>query len=175
MSICIPYTVIEPIVGSLSAQVWQSSAREIVQDSKTRRSVEALLRQAPLEMAIELGSLDLTVEDVLDIEEGDTLILDAPVDRPLSIVIDGFGRFRCRPGVRGKRIAVRLTEVLAPPQGIPEEGESAEPQQPLQIPPALEGEEPAPALQTAADALAIAPPDADVTLVPTELKEVSGA
>ena len=177
MSVCVPYSVVEPVASSLSTQIWQSSARQVVQDKHTRRTVEALLRQAPVEISVELGSIEIPVSDVLALEEGHTLILDAPAERPLAITIDGIDRFRCRPGMRGNRLAVSLTEVLEQPADIPfEEDDEADaiavaPAEPPAlatpaVPPAIEGEQ-APA--------AIAAPPPEVIPVPTEVQEAQSA
>ena len=177
MSVCVPYSVIEPVAGSLSTQIWQSSARQVVQDGHTRRTIEALLHQVPVEISVELGAIELPVRDVLALEEGNTLILDALAERPLAITIDGIERFRCRPGTRGNRLAVSLTEVLPLPAEIPfEEDDEADaiavpPEEPPALaapalPPALEGEQ-APA--------AIAPPPPAAIPVATEVQEAQSA
>ena len=115
MSVCIPFAVVEPIVGNLSAQVWHSTAAAVRQSDQTRRRVEAVLRGAPLELSVELGSVELPAREVLELAAGDTLVLDAPVDRPLHVVMGGVVRFRSRPGMVGKRLATRVTEVVELP------------------------------------------------------------
>ncbi len=115
MSVCTPYAVVEPIVTSLSAQIWHSTAATVQQTAQTRRRVKATLLGAPLELSVELGSVELPAREVLKLTAGDTLVLDAPVDRPLDAVIDSVMRFRCRPGTLGNRLAARVTEVIALP------------------------------------------------------------
>ena len=179
MSVCIPQVVIEPIVGNLSAQVWHSSAPHVVQDGHTRRRVEAVLMQAPVEVSVELGAIELPAQAVVEIEEGDTLVLDAPVDRSLSMTIGGYRRFLCRPGVRGKRLAVSVNEVVAPPQDplddedVATEAPATEPSA-AGVPPLDAAAQPA--IEAPAGTPAIAPAPADTaTAIPIETKEVPGA
>jgi flagellar motor switch protein FliM len=115
MSVCIPYAVVEPITDNLSAQIWHSSSAQVVQTEQTRRRVEAVLRAAPLELAVELGSIELPAREVLELSAGDTLVLDAPVNRQLSLVMGGAVRFHGRPGMVGKRLATRITDVVQLP------------------------------------------------------------
>ena len=187
MSVRIPFAVIEPIVSSLSAQVWHSTSASVQQSDQTRRRVEAVLLGAPLELSVELGSVELPAREVLELEAGDTLVLDTPVDRPLHVVMDGVVRFRSRPGMVGKRLAARVTEVveLPPdpdlvPDGDPDPSREAAPSAPgPAADDAAAGEPPPLAAPPTLNALASgsegdaaqlpapAPPDAAPASVPT--------
>ena len=112
MSVCVPYTVLEPIAGKLSAQLWRSSGPQARPSARSRRMVEALLGAAPVEITVELGAADVPVRSVLEMTAGDTLLLDARADRALLLLAGGIPRFRCRPGLVGKQISVRVTEVI---------------------------------------------------------------
>lgn len=112
MSICLPYTVIEPIAASLSAQIWRhiGGSRH---DPRVRAVVESLLRTAPLELAVEAGSATVPVATILEMREGDTLLLERRVGEVLPLLVDGRPRFWCRPGIVSNQVAVRITEVIA--------------------------------------------------------------
>lgn len=114
MSICTPYTLIEPLAGSLSAQVWQSQ-RGGQPDPRFRRLMEALLADAPLEVGVELGAAMVPAREVAALQEGDTLILDSRVNRSLPLLVGGHERFLCRPGVIGNQVGVTVTEVVDRP------------------------------------------------------------
>ena len=116
MSICVPYTVLEPIAFKLSTQLWHGTGTRPRRSARTRRMVEALLGSAPVELTVELGAVELPVRSVLEMREGDTLVLDARADRPLPTFVGEDQRLRSRPGVVGNRIAVRVTEVMEDPQ-----------------------------------------------------------
>jgi flagellar motor switch protein FliM len=112
MSICIPYTVIEPLASKLSARVWFSSGREGPQDDRERKRMEALIAAAPLELVVRLGGLDLPARSVTDVQPGDTIALESRPGRPLELLIGERTRFRCLPGVTGNHLAVQVTEVV---------------------------------------------------------------
>lgn len=112
MSICIPYTVIEPVASSLSAQVWRQSGAA-KHDPRVREVVEALVRRTSIDVVVEAGTTTVPVATLLAMTEGDTLILDRRVGDSLVVQIDGRPRFLCRPGVIGNQTVVRITEAIA--------------------------------------------------------------
>ena len=110
MSICVPYTLLEPIATKLSTQLWHGSGARPRPSARTRQMVEALLGSAPVDLTVQLGGVDLPVRS--EMREGDTLVLDARADRPLSMFVGEDLRLLSRAGVVGNRVAVRVTEVI---------------------------------------------------------------
>lgn len=112
MSICVPYTVLEPITSQLSAQVWFQSGRPSDSTDEERLLMQALIARTSLEMQVELGSVELPTSSLIELEEGDTIVLDQRVGRPLDITVDGRPRFRGLPGLSGKHLGIRVTDVV---------------------------------------------------------------
>ncbi len=110
MSICVPYTVIEPIASRLSAQVWFSSARQ--SDDRERMAMESLVAHMDVECTVRLGSVDLPARTIARMQEGDTIVLDSRIGRPLEFRIGERARFTCMPGVSGNRVAVQVADVV---------------------------------------------------------------
>jgi flagellar motor switch protein FliM len=114
MSMCIPYTVLEQIASKLNAQVWLSHGALAGTDTRTRRAVRTVLGTAPLDLTVELGTAEVPARSIVELREGDTLLLDARVDRPLPVMVGGARRFVGRPGMVGNRVALRVSDVSAP-------------------------------------------------------------
>lgn len=114
MSICTPFTVVEPITPKLSAQSWRSDAR-IRHDERTRAVLERLLRDAPLEVAARLGEARINAAQVASLRVGDTLVLDTRIGEALSIAVGEHIRFAGRPGLVGNRVGLTVTRVLDRP------------------------------------------------------------
>ena len=110
MSVCIPYTLLEPIANRLSQGVWHLTASQRRSGVRGNRVLQALIGQAELEVSVELGTANVQVETVLDLEVGDTLLLDQRIDRPLPLLIEGKPHFWCRPGQSGNRLGVQVGE-----------------------------------------------------------------
>jgi flagellar motor switch protein FliM len=117
MSICLPYTVIEPLAPNLSAQLWRQSGNSR-HDPRVRAVIETSLRNTQLEVVVEAGSATVPVATVLEMREGDTLLLERRINEPLPVLVDGRPRFWCRPGVVSGNVAVRITESIEPEAGV---------------------------------------------------------
>jgi flagellar motor switch protein FliM len=112
MSICMPYTVLEPVTSQLSAQVWFSSGRPHASTPEERAVMQTLISRSELELQVELGSVELPTSAMLELEVGDTIVLDRRVGRPLELIVDERPRFLGLPGLSGNHVALRITEVV---------------------------------------------------------------
>ncbi len=112
MSICIPYTVLEPIASHLSAQVWITSGPRVRITDAERRVMASLIGRSSLELDVRLGGVDVPARTIVDMQEGDTFVLDARVGRPLDVLIGGRTRFRGLPGIAGSHVALQIAEVV---------------------------------------------------------------
>jgi len=118
MSICVPYTVLEPITSQLSAQVWFSSGRPGISTDEERMLMQALIARSQLDVMVELGSVELPTSSLVELEVGDTIVLDQRVGRPMDLLVDGRARFRGLPGLSGKHLGLRVTEVVEQEYGF---------------------------------------------------------
>lgn len=112
MSICIPYTVLEPIAAHLSAQVWITSGPRARISDAEREVMTALLGRSTLDVAVSLGGVDIPTQTIVDLREGDTFVLGTRVGRPLDITVGEQLRFRGLPGLVGNRVALQISEVV---------------------------------------------------------------
>jgi flagellar motor switch protein FliM len=112
MNLCIPYLTIEPIISKLSAQYWYSSVRR----GTTAENLSVLrerLATVGVDLVAEIGSMRLTVRDVLALRAGDIIRLDnVRVNDPMALKIGNRRKFLCRPGVVGNKLAVQVTKKL---------------------------------------------------------------
>lgn len=109
MNFCIPYLTIEPIISKLSSQFWFSSVRR----SSTTQYLGTLkekLASVDMEVVAEVGSINLSVRDVLSLRVGDIVRLsNTKVGDPLLLSVGNKKKFYCQPGVVGKKMAVQVT------------------------------------------------------------------
>lgn len=109
VTICIPYSMIEPIINKLKAN-FQSEQMEVDQGWVNRLRGE--LMQTEVEMVAELGQVQMTPRDLLGLQEGNVLMLGKDVSDPLYIKTEGTAKFRGYSGVSRGMKAVQITEVL---------------------------------------------------------------
>ena len=129
MNFCLPYVTVEPVVSKLSTQYWFTSVRR----SSTTQHLAVLkekLAAVEVDVAAEVGSLDISVSDVLSLGVGDSIRLPSvQVGDPFTLSIGNRKKFYCQPGVVGKRVAVQLlskTEDITEEdfENLSEEGEN---------------------------------------------------
>ncbi len=110
MSICIPYSVLKPIVSELSPHTWVAGeTREagIYQDS-----LIAHIKHTQVDFSVLLGEIETNFEDILHLQAGDVLVLNTHVSRPLPVLIGDSKRYSGQPGVIGRQMAVQIVDVL---------------------------------------------------------------
>lgn len=72
----------------------------------------AALRAVPLPIAVRFDDVRLPGADLERLAVGDVVRLAHPVDRPLVAEVDGRPLFLARPGRRGRRLAVEVTDLV---------------------------------------------------------------
>jgi flagellar motor switch protein FliM len=75
---------------------------------ETLRKLEALVRELPIEVSVELGTVELPLAQVADLAPGDLLILNQRVAEPLTVRVDKRAKFRGWPGRVGSRQSLQI-------------------------------------------------------------------
>jgi len=124
MSMCIPYLLLKPILGRLSTQRWLSSTVKKPSPLHAAGLAERL-RTTKVPCVARLGTAQISVADLVRLEVGQTLpmsIGDAAEDGAqggrigtVDLLIGGQVKFRGRTGLRGKKLAVQIEQIVAPP------------------------------------------------------------
>lgn len=107
ISMCIPYPVLQPVMDSLSAQVWMGSSQGARLDDSTLIPGEKL-NTVTLPITVELGTTDITVRDLVALREGQVLRLNNSANGSLPIRVGDSVKFLGRPGLNGRNLAVRI-------------------------------------------------------------------
>ncbi len=109
ITICIPYSTVEPIVPKLK-ESFQSEKMEVDKIWVKRLQVE--LMETELEAAVELGTAVITPSKFMDLQVGNVLMLGNDVSDPLLVKVEGVPKFRGFPGVSRGNKAVQITEII---------------------------------------------------------------
>jgi flagellar motor switch protein FliM len=110
MSLCIPYNVIEPMMGLLNQQNWFSYQRKGGQEDHVRKLTRNV-NNAPVEMRALLAQTRITLNDLMSLQVGDIITTEKGIERDVLIQVEGRNKFLGQIGqFRGAR-AVRITRV----------------------------------------------------------------
>ncbi|MCL2164287.1 MAG: flagellar motor switch protein FliM [Oscillospiraceae bacterium] len=110
MNVCIPHMVVEPIISRLTTRFWYSLAdKEPIANAK--EMLEKKLNTTFVTIRGLLGKLNITVGELLELQIGDVLSVDRGVDDEVDVLVGDLLKFKARPGVKGKKAALKITQV----------------------------------------------------------------
>jgi flagellar motor switch protein FliM len=115
ISMCIPYQVLQPVLDSLTSQVWFGGGTQTrtAADQDSRSQMGDRISQVTLPVTVELGDAEITVQTLLDLQEGHLLKLNTNANGPLPIRVDDRVKFVGQAGLSGKNIAVQIVRAVA--------------------------------------------------------------
>ncbi len=112
MNICIPYLVLEPIMSKLTTTYWVASSVSKDDDPEQVKILQKKIKRTEVPFVVQLGSLDITINEFLTLGFGDVLQMDTKVEDNLICLVGHRPKFYCRPGTSGKKMAVQITKVI---------------------------------------------------------------
>lgn len=117
ISLCIPYPVVEGVIGQLSAQrIFHGQKGEVPVEQQEQ--VLNKLNYAKMPVNVYLGGTSITVKDLLGLNVGDVVKLDIEAKNNLLMMVNGRPKFFCRPGTVKKNLAVYVTESVKDEEAI---------------------------------------------------------
>src|SRR4051812_36083536 len=118
MSLCIPYNVIEPIMGILAGQNWFSYQKKGGQEDHLRKLTRSV-SNAPVELRAFLAQTTIRLQELLSLQVGDLITTDKPIERDVLIQVEGRNKFTGQVGqLRGNK-SVRITRICNEPAEPP--------------------------------------------------------
>ena len=107
MSLCIPFTVIEPLMDEISAQSWFQAGRHR-SDKQWSRLVADRIADAQVEVIAILAETSMTVSDLHNLEVGDVIMTGKPADSPVTLYIESVPKFFADIGRHKNHRALRV-------------------------------------------------------------------
>ncbi|MBM7613668.1 flagellar motor switch protein FliM [Alkaliphilus hydrothermalis] len=110
MNVCIPHIVIEPILEKLSTKFWFSSISKSVTDND-KHTLKKRVERSHINIAAILGGTRITVKDFLELQKGDVIMLDDPVNEEIEVQVGDKHKYFGVPGTAKNKLAVRITRI----------------------------------------------------------------
>ena len=117
MSMCIPYVVLEPIIGDLSAQKWFTVGKK-ESTAETVENLTKVMKETRMPIVVRVGGAQITVQELLRLKAGDVIRLDTSPHNEIDVLIENLVKLRGRPGVSSKKKALQVTRVFSPDEKI---------------------------------------------------------
>ena len=95
-----------------SEKAKESKEFEEYVDLAWKKSIEKYVLGSEVSLCAILGKTIITLEDLLNLEEGDVIVLDKKVEEPVEIYIEGIPKMLGKLGVFKNRMAVQVQKFL---------------------------------------------------------------
>ncbi|MFC1763397.1 FliM/FliN family flagellar motor switch protein [Planctomycetota bacterium] len=103
----LPCESVVPLAGRAVATATDMSLEQM------RNAMVGVLHDYPVPLKVTLGSLRIRFQDVLSLRTEDILVLDHPIDEPLTVAVAGRPAFSAVPGKSNGKQAVLITAIDA--------------------------------------------------------------
>jgi len=109
-SLCFPYPVLETVLGHLSTQhIFQTKG--LVASNDERLKMITKINTSNVDLRVQFGQCSITLDDFLQLSEGDIIKLENKVQDDLIVKVNGEKKFFARPGTMKDKVCVKITDV----------------------------------------------------------------
>jgi flagellar motor switch protein FliM len=112
LSMCIPYPVLEPIANELNVQtVFAAGPRDLGTEQEMADAPQRLQR-VTVPITVLLGTTELPLGDVVNLQLDDIIRLDGLASDPLTVTVNKKPTFYARPGLRRYGVGVQIVGIV---------------------------------------------------------------
>ncbi|WP_291637186.1 flagellar motor switch protein FliM [Clostridium sp.] len=109
INMCIPYLSIEKVLDKLVVQYWfRENDEEFINESRNRLKEQLNIVSVPITGM--LGSTNITVNEFLQLTEGDVITLDNSSDSKVSVFVEDCLCYSGKPGIIGKSMGIQIID-----------------------------------------------------------------
>ena len=111
MNVCLPYTLLEPVLDKLNTKFWFSNMQE-KDPTMYGEVIENVISKTKVPIKAILGESKVNVSDFVNLQIGDIIKIDKKVDQELDVYVGNIKKFNALPGYFEDKYAVRITDVI---------------------------------------------------------------
>ena len=111
MNVCLPYTLLEPVMDKLNTKFWFSNMQE-KDPTMYGEVIENGIGKTKVRIKAILGESKVNVSDFVNLQIGDIIKIDKKVDQELDVYVGNIKKFNALPGYFEDKYAVRITDVI---------------------------------------------------------------
>jgi flagellar motor switch protein FliM len=127
MVLGLPYSVLKPIGGRLSPYTWLAADEAERTDANKlhKRDIARALNRVTVPVSAQLGSAQLSLEELAALKAGDVILLGITTDALCSVLVNERQKYLARPGTQRRHTAIEVVEITDQNLPPPEELEAA--------------------------------------------------
>ncbi|HBK85188.1 MAG TPA: flagellar motor switch protein FliM, partial [Firmicutes bacterium] len=111
INICLPHMVLEQVMDKLTTRSWYAGQTRI-HDPRLAKRMRRSIDQVDVTLRVNLGETTVSFADLLNLQVGDCIQLDAKTDSPVAIMVGSYTKFLGSVGKVGNSLGVRVETVL---------------------------------------------------------------
>jgi len=108
MSLCLPFKVIEPVMGKLVTQSWLAYQHKSIPEDKSQ-DIARGLAATYVDISAHLAETSITVDELIDLQPGDIIQTQKPVGAEMILQVKGENQFAGLLGRHRNNLAIRIT------------------------------------------------------------------
>lgn len=107
LRLMIPFASIEPLLDRFGRD-----AAAVARPGSMKDSVAQTVRHVPLDVAVQLGGARIRLRQLLDLQAGDVIPLQARLGQPAVVPVQGKPKFTGHVGRIGNRLGIQVADVM---------------------------------------------------------------
>ncbi len=111
MKIAYPYSMLKETLNESVLQI-NNHSKKVNLSEEQMQAYEQTLTRVAIKVQPLLGTTRLTLDELINLEEGDAIALSQKTDQPLEVRVNGVKKMTAYPGTTGNRKAVKIYELL---------------------------------------------------------------
>ncbi len=110
ISLCIPYTMIAPILTRVNLN--ENQQGHVGSDELDKQRMRKIVNHVPFEIAARLGSAPVPIAELTKLKVNDIIRLDIHVDGAAEILVNGKAHFAAKPGLYNGSLSMQISDIL---------------------------------------------------------------
>lgn len=111
VNLCLPYIMLDPVIAKLSVR--SQFIRQFATDKEiNQKKILHWLGMCELDVKVEIGEAEITVEEFLQLQVGDVIVLDNNVNQDLNVYIGEHLKLGAQAGSVGENMAVQIVSLV---------------------------------------------------------------
>jgi len=107
MNMCIPYRAFGRYIDKLHTNHYKTPEK-MTSEWQNRSDIEQIISGSQVDMIVELGKTEITVEEFMQLRCGDVFQLDVQAGEPMKMYIEDSEQFYVQPGLHKNKLAVQV-------------------------------------------------------------------
>lgn len=111
INLCLPYIMMDPVIAKLSVR--QQFLRQFSSSQEDDyNNIVHWLNYCDIDITAILGDAQITVNDLLQVQQGDVIVLDKSINSDINVLVGEDLKFGAQVGLVGDNLAIQIVSLI---------------------------------------------------------------